>query len=178
MFEWQGVRIRPVEQSDVRGDLGKLFWLRSDPRVRLQLGHVRMVSWKDQVKWFERMTNDPSSQYYVYYSDEIRFIGVVRTDEIDWVNRSMRVGGDIDPDLWDQGYGHRMFALLKKYCFDYLNMHRLWLLVLETNERAIAVYKQAGFVEEGRQREAIYRDGKYLDYVMMFILREDNDQNV
>ena len=124
------------------------------------------------------MSNDSSSRYYIYYSDDISFIGMIRTDEIDWINRSIRVGGDIRPELWGQGYGHKMFALIKKYCFDYLNMHRLWLLVLETNERAIAVYKSAGFVEEGRQRQAIYRDGRYLDYVMMSLLEDDYDSDV
>lgn len=166
MFKWGEVCIRPVE----RADLVKLFELRSDPRVRLKLGSIRMVSMEDQMKWFERMSNAPSSRYYVYFSDEIDFIGIVRMDEADWINRSIRVGGDILSEFQGRGYGSQMFELIKKYCFHYLGMHRIWLFVLATNDIARRLYQRAGFSEEGCQREAIYRDGRFLDYVMMSML--------
>ena len=34
-------------------------------------------------------------------------------------------------------------------------------------------YKQVGFRDEGRMRQAVYRDGRYLDVVMLGILREE-----
>lgn len=166
MFKWEGVCIRPVEKAD----LVKLFELRADPRVRLKLGSIEMGGMEDQMKWFEEMSNDPSSRYYVYFSDEIDFIGIVRMDEIDWINRGIRVGGDILPEFQGRGYGSQMFELIKKYCFHYLGMHRIWLLVLATNDVAYKLYRCTGFNEEGRQREAIYRDGQFLDYIMMSML--------
>jgi RimJ/RimL family protein N-acetyltransferase len=55
-------------------------------------------------------------------------------------------------------------------------MNRLWLLVLENNKVALSLYRKAGFVEEGRQRKAIFRDGRYLDYLMMSILRSEYEK--
>ena len=169
MFEYAGVRIRPIEESD----LERMVQLRADPSVWMNLGSIEMISLRQQKQWFERMLSNPKARYYILCSAEIDFIGIVRTDEIDYINRSIRVGGDILPEYQGQGYGTRMFKLLRKYCFDYLNMNRMWLLVLGTNEIAIRLYRKAGFVEEGRQRQAIYRDGRYIDYIMMSLLKSE-----
>jgi diamine N-acetyltransferase len=50
-------------------------------------------------------------------------------------------------------------------------MNRLWLLVLENNEPAKNLYKKMGFVNEGVQRQAIFKEGQYHDYIMMSLLR-------
>jgi RimJ/RimL family protein N-acetyltransferase len=46
--------------------------------------------------------------------------------------------------------------------------------VIGYNGRAIRAYEKAGFVEEGRLRSAIYRDGNYFDRIMMGILSGNN----
>jgi UDP-4-amino-4,6-dideoxy-N-acetyl-beta-L-altrosamine N-acetyltransferase len=166
MFEFAGVAIRPIEDTD----LERMVRLRADPRIWMKLGDVAMVNLKAQQEWFQKLLADPRRRYFILCSEEIDFLGVVRMDEVDWINRSVRVGGDILPEYHHQGYGTKMFELIKKYCFDYLNMHRVWLLVLETNEIAHNMYGKVGFVEEGRQRQAIFRDGRYHDYIMMSLL--------
>ena len=50
-------------------------------------------------------------------------------------------------------------------------MNRLWLLVLENNEPAKNLYKKMGFVNECVQRQAIFKEGQYHDYIMMSLLR-------
>jgi UDP-4-amino-4,6-dideoxy-N-acetyl-beta-L-altrosamine N-acetyltransferase len=167
MFEYKGVAIRPIEETD----LDKMAQMRADSRIWMMLGDVSMITQKSQREWFNALQGDPRRRYFVLGSGEVDFIGIVRMDEIDWVNRSIRIGGDILPDYHNQGYGTKMFELLKKYCFDYLNLRRLWLLVLETNSAALKLYLKAGFSEEGRQRQAIFRDGRYQDYIMMSLIR-------
>jgi RimJ/RimL family protein N-acetyltransferase len=101
------------------------------------------------------------------------FIGLVRMDEHDAMNASIRVGADVVSGLRGRGYGRKIYEAIKKYCFHYLNVHRVWLLVLETNKHARRLYKKQGFRVEGKQRKAIFRDGEYLDYVMMSILEDE-----
>jgi RimJ/RimL family protein N-acetyltransferase len=149
--------------------------LRGDPRVWVNLGDITMVNLRAQQEWFQKLQGDAKRRYFIVCSDTIDFIGIVRMDEIDWINRSVRVGGDILPEHHQQGYGTKMFALLKRYCFNYMNMHRIWLLVLESNTVAQKLYRKVGFVEEGRQRQAIYRDGRYQDYIMMSLLITEYD---
>ncbi len=147
--------------------------LRADPRVWAHLGSVQMIDIEQQREWFKGLSRRSDRKYYIYCDDAHDFIGVVRTDEIDPLNRSMRIGGDILPAFQGKGYGTRLYEMLKKYCFDYLNAHRVWLLVLEDNTVAQNLYRKTGFVEEGRQRQAIFRNGRYLDYIMMSILRSE-----
>jgi RimJ/RimL family protein N-acetyltransferase len=93
-------------------------------------------------------------------------------DEIDLQNRSVRVGADVAVLKRRQGYGVGIYEALKKYCFDDLGMHRIWLLVLETNRPARALYRKVGFAEEGRMKKAIWRGGCWVDYVSMSTLKE------
>lgn len=171
MFWYNKVGIRPVEYED----LEFLIELRSYPEVWMNLGKIEMLTRYKQDKWYKSLYDkgDGTKKYYVLMKEDKDPIGMVRTDEIDYINSNMRVGGDILPNYHDNGYGADMMDLIIHYGFDYMNMHRLWLMVLENNDRALHLYKKHGFIEEGVQRKAIYRNGEYLDYIMMSILKED-----
>jgi RimJ/RimL family protein N-acetyltransferase len=57
-----------------------------------------------------------------------------------------------------------------EHAFTRLNLHRVSLSVFSFNERAIRAYRKAGFVAEGRAREAIWRDGRFWDEITMSVL--------
>ena len=52
-------------------------------------------------------------------------------------------------------------------------MERLWLDTDAHNARAQAVYRKAGFVEEGRFRHAWFQYGDFSDDIRMAMLREE-----
>ncbi len=54
-----------------------------------------------------------------------------------------------------QGYGRACVRLLKRMAFRDLHAHRFWLDVKSLNQRALALYRSEGFVEEGRLRESV-----------------------
>jgi diamine N-acetyltransferase len=54
-----------------------------------------------------------------------------------------------------QGYGRACVRLLKQMAFRDLHAHRFWLDVKQLNTRALALYADEGFVEEGRLRESV-----------------------
>ena len=169
LFTYQGISIRVVEQHD----LEKMRALRNDPSTWIYLTDVHFVSAPAQERWFIKVSESADRKYFVIRDEEHEFIGIVRCDEIDHLNRSMRIGCDIVPQLRGHGYGSRVYELLFKYCFDFLNMHRLWLLVIDTNQVAIRLYTKSGFREEGRYRESLFRDGHYHDYIVMSILEDE-----
>jgi putative acetyltransferase len=47
---------------------------------------------------------------------------------------------------------------------------RIYLFVHADNARAIRLYQNFGFVEEGRRRQSILRNGEYIDDLMMALL--------
>ncbi len=54
-----------------------------------------------------------------------------------------------------QGLGRACVRRLKRMAFADLQAHRFWLDVRALNERALALYRSEGFVEEGRLRESV-----------------------
>lgn len=75
-----------------------------------------------------------------------------------------------EKDCWGKGYGSEATRLMLAHAFETLRLHRIGLSVFEFNERAIRAYRKIGFVVEGRAREAIWRDGRWWDEIMMSML--------
>lgn len=78
-----------------------------------------------------------------------------------------------DKAYWGHGYGRDAVQTLLRYAFRSRNLHKVWLTVNSTNERAIRSYIACGFVEEGRLRQHVWSDGRYIDLVYMGLLQAD-----
>ncbi len=81
-----------------------------------------------------------------------------------------------DKTYWNRGYGTEAVRLLVKHGFNTLNLNRIFLHVFENNPRAIRAYEKAGFVHEGRERQAEFTEGEYMDVLVMSILKDEFDQ--
>jgi RimJ/RimL family protein N-acetyltransferase len=60
-----------------------------------------------------------------------------------------------------------------EHAFSSLGLHRVALSVFAFNERAIRAYARVGFTDEGRAREAIWRDGRWWDEIHMSVLEPE-----
>ena len=165
-FYHERISFRPVEASD----LDRIRELRNDESTWIQLTDPRAIGPADQAAWFQSLGQKSGKFYFVAFDEEYPFIGLVRMDEHDPINRSIRVGADVVPELRGKGHGSAIYEALKKYCFDFLNCHRIWLLVLDTNSVAKRLYEKVGFASEGTLKEAVFRNGCYIDYCVMSIL--------
>ncbi len=72
-----------------------------------------------------------------------------------------------------RGYGTDAVRVIVSFGFREMGLCRIQLGVYSFNVRAIAAYRKAGFVEEGRRREAIRHDGQAYDEVLMSILERE-----
>ena len=69
-----------------------------------------------------------------------------------------------------EGFGRASVRLLKILAFEKLGAHRLWLDVVEDNERAFKLYKSEGFVHEGVHRESMKRGDRFISVNVMSML--------
>jgi RimJ/RimL family protein N-acetyltransferase len=159
---------RPIEFFDLDWSLA----LHNDPDTLYMLTDTTLVSRTQQEKWIEALQYSNKSKRLVLEYDGSP-IGLARLDDIDYTNRNICVGLDIIKEFRGKGHGNAGFKLLLDYCFKELNMHRAWLFVLDTNARAVSLYTKLGFVQEGEQRERLYRDGVYHNYIMMSLLKRE-----
>ena len=65
--------------------------------------------------------------------------------------------------------------LFQRLLLKELGYHRLELEIYAFNERACAHAQRAGFVREGRKRQAYLKDGNWVDSVLYALLAEDLD---
>ena len=73
-----------------------------------------------------------------------------------------------------RGIGRACVRLLAQMAFRDLHAHRFWLDVKAGNERARALYRSEGFVEEGRLRDCVRVDGGYDSLVVMSMLEAEH----
>lgn len=105
--------------------------------------------------------------------DEL-LVGLVGLDGISWTNGTAYLSIGIgEAGHRGQGYGREAMALLMRFAFDELNLHRLCLTVFSYNEAAMALYESLGFVREGVYREHLHRDGRRYDMILYGILRHE-----
>ena len=176
MLYYENFRIRSLKLEDANFTAT----LRQDFSTNSMLGHFIFVNEDTQKDWISKLPLSRESLYFIFEKEESSnnwiSIGLIRVNHIDTINRSASVGGDIAKQFRGNGYAKIMFKIIFNFTFNYLNLNRLWLHVLENNLNAINLYKKMGFIEEGTQRKAIFRDSKYLDYKMMSILKEEYQQ--
>jgi RimJ/RimL family protein N-acetyltransferase len=157
-----------------RRDLEDARRLHNEDSTLLRLTDVSYVSEAQQEAWFHSLSTSRTSRRYVarLRSDD-RFVGVFRVDRFDPTNRNAYVGADVVPALRKQGYAGEMFAYVLRYLFDHCGLHRVALTTLESNQDALKLYHRLGFSEEGRERQAIFRDGRFHDLIIMGLLADE-----
>lgn len=159
-----------------RADLPVINRWRNDKNLINFLGApFRFINIEIDEKWFDAYLSNRSNNIRLAICESVsnKLLGVVHLIQIDWINRSGELGMQIG-DTAHQGIGVGFQALVKimEHAFNDLNLHRLHIKILDNNERAIRLTKKVGFIEEGRFRQAIFKNGQYIDLICLSILKE------
>ncbi|MBN2080829.1 GNAT family N-acetyltransferase [bacterium] len=103
-----------------------------------------------------------------------RYIGNVGLHGISPENQTAEYGIMIgERDCWGQGLGTAAGRLMLDHGFNRLNLRRIFLRVLDFNQRGTKSYEKLGFQFEGRQRQQVFREGRYFDMLYMGLMREE-----
>src|SRR5579884_3637803 len=102
-----------------------------------------------------------------------RCVGEAVLNEWDKENESCNFRIFIGPAGQNRGLGSEATRLILDYAFTHLPLHRIELEVYAFNPRAQRVYEKAGFVVEGRRRDALLFDGERVDAIVMSILKPE-----
>ena len=165
------VYLRPLEREDAPTIQP---WV-NDPELTRNLLLFRPMSRQAEEDYVARVNADEHSvATLIATRDGDRPVGLCSLKGIDLRNRNAELGILVAPkDEWGKGYGTEATRLIVGYGFDTLNLHRVYLKVVEENERALRSYLRVGFRKEGVLRDEMYKGGRYLSTVVMSILRPD-----
>ena len=171
MYERDGLTMRAVE----RNDLEPLRLMHNDPSTLGMLTDTTPVTPAMQEAWFDSLGGGRSRRYLIVDGAGER-VALVRLDELDLVNRTVRVGLDVFVEKRRQGFGTRCYGLLLTYCFEELGLEMVWLWTAAFNVAARGLYAKLGFTETGRLPGALRRGGTRHDLVC-YSLRSKTWQN-
>jgi RimJ/RimL family protein N-acetyltransferase len=148
----------------------------SDPEIVRLTRHQDGPMTPDQIRHFfeARVAGPGSLALAIHLRDSGRLIGTCALSQLDGDNGSALFHITIgERDCWGQGFGSEATALMLDHAFATLGLHRVALSVFSFNVRALRAYRRLGFVTEGRAREAIWRDGRFWDEILMSMLEDD-----
>lgn len=145
-----------------------------DPESRRLTGTHRSFT-RDEITDFvaSRATVPDRLDLATVSRDTGEFLGELALNDVDPSNESAGYRIALTPPNVGKGYGTEATRLLLRYAFDVVGLYRIELEVFEFNARAIRAYEKAGFVVEGRRRDALLWEGKRYDAFVMGALASD-----
>jgi RimJ/RimL family protein N-acetyltransferase len=174
MFEFGDIRFKKLE----RGQLSTLQGLKNESFGTTH--HTSIVNSDDQDRWFDSLdkhVHQPTNLCLVAQGKKVDddqewwpTIGIFKISSVDWVSRSADTAWDVFAAYRGQGFGKKLVFAGVSFCFRTLNLRRLNCEILEYNGASLECAKAAGFVQEGRKRESIFKDQKYHDSLVLGVL--------
>ena len=167
------VYLRAIERSDV--ELAWRYMNNEDTFYNLSVAIPYPMNFDNEMDWYESQRKTSGAyNFAICNAEDDLYIGGCGINKIDWNNRSCIIGIFVGDDRFKgKGYGTEAMKLLLRFIFNQISVDRVELRVFSFNERAIKSYLKNGFVEEGRLRRAIFRNGQFHDEVVMSILRDE-----
>ena len=178
LFQGELVCLAPLEpdhdaevESRWTHDAEYLRLLAPDPARPLSAGHV-----KKRHEMAEKEEDKAFGHYHfaIRARADDRLLGFVKLEYIEWTHGAGMVRMGIgDPHERGRGFGSEALGLILRYVFDELNLHRLTAITSEYNPGAVRFFERAGFTVEVRQRQALRRDGRRWDALILGLLRPE-----
>lgn len=165
--------LRPAE----RADLPTFVRWFADAEVKRHLALRAPFSLAMEEKWFDGMAERQGRSDYHFVAclaEDGRPIGTVGLHGLDLENGKAEFGISLgERDVWGRGYGTEALEAICDFGFGALRLERIELHVYDGNARAIRSYEKAGFLHEGRLRNAHFGEGRHSDVLVMALLRAE-----
>lgn len=173
LIEGELVRLQPLVRSDASDRY--VAWL-NDPDTMRHLeypcGDATIAGVEDYIARYENAAD--ALLLGIYLRDNGVHVGNVKLGPILWNHRRAVTGILIgEPSARGRGVGGEAIRLCLDIAFNILKLHRVELGLTEDNVAAARCYEEAGFVQEGRLRDATRRTDGFVDDLYYSILADE-----
>lgn len=163
------VRIRAIQPEDA----AEVAELMMQPQVvwgTLQLPYQSPAAWRKRLEG-----NDPNSIYTLVAELGGVVVGMasLHLGTRPRNRHSASLGISVHDHYQGKGIGTQLMEALLDAADRWLNLVRIELEVYPDNERAVKLYERLGFQVEGRKRMCTWRDGEYVDSLVMGRIRPE-----
>ncbi|MCH9739647.1 MAG: GNAT family N-acetyltransferase [Epsilonproteobacteria bacterium] len=163
MIDGKNIVIRALETEDFH----ELWQMKNEAEIIFWEGHPFSMSYEKFKKiytgYFE---SDTVLMKTIVEKETNAIIGTLKI-YLDWKDRNVELGITLSKRYWGKGYGTDTIVSATEYLFNWLMIKRVQATILTTNQGSRAMFKKAGFEEEGILRQARVHNGQYTDVVMV-----------
>lgn len=167
------IHLRALQESDCQG--AYLNWF-NDPEVcRFNSHHLFPYRQEEAEEYVRTATVSPSDLVLaIILTAGDRHIGNVSLQNINPVHRSAEFAIVLgEKEVWGKGYSKQAARLVLDHGFLTLNLHRVECGTAATNVPMQKLAEFLGMKEEGRRRQSLFRENRYLDVVEYGVLKEE-----
>ncbi len=135
----------------------------------------RLLSMLGQKKQFRDMHLEKQLTRIVFgiSNKNKKLLGIAGLTNIDWKNRSSEISLYMPKRRWQSSKeAEDAIRMLEEYGFEELNLHRLYAEIEDLKENA-SLFAKTGFVNEGRMKERLRKNGQWQDTLTYSKLAEE-----
>lgn len=157
-------------------DLVQLNRWRNDPELLSHLGsNFLFIAEAVDDEWYKHYLSqrDRAIRLAIVETGSDRYIGNASLTSIHPINRSAEYSMMIGPrECRNKGYGVTITRSVLSHAFNDRGLNRVYCSVISDNTASIRMVEKSGFVQEGVCRQALFKNGRFHDVMMMAALRE------
>jgi len=172
ILKGEKVILKPIKASEAENFLR---WFNDPVVTRFLSKEGGDLDLKKEKRIIGELRKDKNRIIWSIYAKDGAHIGDTGLHSLDLKKNNKAVWGIVigEKSYWHQGYGTDVLRTVLKFSFSKLKLNRVELSVFPKNIGGLKCYTKCGFKEEGFKKKSIKKRGKYLDEIMMGILRED-----
>lgn len=170
-FESENIIYRQITAEDT--DM-ILKWRNSD-FVRRYYIYQPIITKEEHLNYFRNKCETENILQFIMInkSDNTPF-GCVYLKDVKDENQKAEYGIFIGDEKYvGKGLGSEACKTVTEFGFEELKLHKVYLRVIESNERAIGSYKNAGYEVEGTFKDDVIINGKFVSVVFMGKINPD-----
>ena len=159
------IELRPTTMADLPDIMG---WV-NDPDITHYFAKMGHVSLEQEKAYLEKMLASEKDKLFTILIDN-EYAGQCSINEIYWPAKNGRLFLVLTKKFQNRHLSKGVLEALLRQAFEIMQLHKVWLIVREDNERAQFIYQRAGFSVEGTLRDEYYVNDKYYTMIRMAIL--------
>jgi ribosomal-protein-alanine N-acetyltransferase len=167
------LRLRAPLPSDAAALLGIL----GDPEVTRYHNMPTLTTLAEAHAALERLQQRYTARDTIRWAIELlspgEMIGTVGLLRFDFEHRRAEIGYEIARRFWGRGLTPDAVAVVIRYGFSILGLHRIEAGILPGNESSVRVVQKLGFLEEGSRRDYLYANGRFHTFRWFSLLATD-----
>ena len=116
---------------------------------------------------------DPSYVWAIELKENHKVIARVSIEKTYPKHNCIEIGGSLHTDYQGKGYAREFCLAFLHYLFSHKFLHRIHIHIWAGNTSSRKLFKRVGFIFEGTNREARFKNGKYYNVWNFGLLRQD-----